>query len=133
MDLLEQVGTGDITVAPKELAPLFKALAHPKRLAILQELRDGPRCVCEIEAALDLRQAYVSQQLTVLREAGLVCYRKDGWNVYYRIARPEVYTLLEVATVIHEGLGVCATTAPDAADASSCCGPLSTGNSDAES
>ncbi|MGC9467683.1 MAG: ArsR/SmtB family transcription factor [Anaerolineae bacterium] len=125
-ELLEQASIGDIAVTPEELAPFFKALAHPKRLAILQVLRDGEHCVCEIEAALDLRQAYVSQQLTVLREAGLVCYRKDGWNVYYRIARPEVYTLLEIATLIHGGLGVCATTAPTAAEASSCCGQPST-------
>jgi len=91
-----------------DLATLFKALAHPKRLAILETLRDAERCVCEIEEVLDLRQAYVSQQLTVLRETGLVCYRKEGWNVYYRIARPEVYTLLEMATAIHNNPGDCA-------------------------
>ena len=78
--------TTSAPVMSTDLATLFKALAHPKRLAILETLRDAERCVCEIEEALDLRQAYVSQQLTVLREAGLVCYRKDGWNVYYRIA-----------------------------------------------
>jgi DNA-binding transcriptional ArsR family regulator len=121
MSLLEQTKTGDVEVHPKELTPLFKALAHPKRLAILQLLRDQELCVCEIEEALGLRQAYVSQQLTVLREAGLVCYRKDGWNVHYRIARPEVYTLLEMASVIHDGLGVCANTPPDDQGATSCC------------
>lgn len=123
MNLLDAAQLDDAIVAPKELAVLFKALAHPKRLAILKTLRDGERCVCEIEAALDLRQAYVSQQLTILREAGLVCYRKDGWNVYYRIARPEVYTLLEMATVIHGNLGMCALQGPDedSAPVSSCC------------
>jgi ArsR family transcriptional regulator len=120
ISLLEQTEADDVVVTPKELAPLFKALAHPKRLAILQVLRDDEHCVCEIEEALDLRQAYVSQQLTVLREAGLVCYRKDGWNVRYRIARPEVYTLLEMATIIHGGLGTCATTAPACADDENC-------------
>ena len=112
-DLLEQISELDLTVEPLDLAPLFKALAHPKRLAILEALRDGERCVCELEEALHLRQAYVSQQLTVLREAGLVCYRKDGWNVYYRIGRPEVYTLLEMATAIHGHLGSCALTDPN--------------------
>lgn len=110
-----------LTVTPNVLASLFKSLAHPQRLAILEELRDGERCVWEIEASLDLRQSYVSQQLTVLREAGLVCYRKDGWNVYYRIARPEVYTLLEMATAIHGGLGVCALQAPDGDDCTAGC------------
>lgn len=121
MDILEQLGTTDVTVAPEALAPLFKALAHPNRLTILLSLRDTERCVGDLEEALGLRQAYVSQQLTVLREAGLVCYRKDGWNVYYRIARPEVYTLLEMATLIHDGLGACALIAPEEITPSTCC------------
>ncbi|MGC9521817.1 MAG: ArsR/SmtB family transcription factor [Anaerolineae bacterium] len=120
-DLLAQADAEEIVVAPEDLAPLFKALAHPKRLAILQLLHTQELCVCEIEEALDLRQSYVSQQLTVLREAGLVCYRRDGWNVYYRIARPEVYTLLEMATIIHSGLGTCATTPPDERETGDCC------------
>jgi ArsR family transcriptional regulator len=120
MELLEQVDQQDITVEPADLAPLFKALAHPKRLAILEALRDGEHCVCELEEALNLRQAYVSQQLTTLREAGLVCYRKDGWNVIYRIAQPEVYTLLDMATLIHGNLGTCATTPPDASSDDAC-------------
>lgn len=93
-----------------ELAQLFKALAHSERLSILLLLEGRELCVCEIEQALDLRQAYVSQQLTVLREAGLVCFRKDGWNVLYRISRPEVYSLLDLAEAIHGRLGICATT-----------------------
>jgi DNA-binding transcriptional ArsR family regulator len=123
MDLLDPAQMESVTVSPETLAPLFKALAHPNRVAILEALRNGERCVCEIEASLDLRQSYVSQQLTVLREAGLVCYRKDGWNVVYRIARPEVYTLLEIATVIHGGLGSCALHSPDEEDAiaPACC------------
>jgi DNA-binding transcriptional ArsR family regulator len=124
VNLLDSAQMANVTVTPKTLAPLFKALAHPQRLAILEALRDGERCVCDIEASLGLRQAYVSQQLTVLREAGLVCYRKDGWNVHYRIARPEVYTLLEIATLINGGLGNCALHSPeDEDDASACCEP----------
>ncbi len=120
-DLLGMAPLEEVTVAPKELAPLFKALAHPRRLAMLQLLRERELCVSEIEEALSLRQAYVSQQLSVLRETGLVCYRKDGWNVYYRLAGPEVYSLLEIATVIYSSLGSCALTDPeDAADL--CCG-----------
>lgn len=97
-------------VTNEELVSLFKALSHPKRLAILRLLEGRELCVCDIEEALDLRQAYVSQQLGVLREAGLVCYRRDGWNVWYRIARPEVYTLLETAESIYQHLGACAVT-----------------------
>jgi len=121
---MEATAPASMTSAPvmsTDLATLFKALAHPKRLAILETLRDAERCVCEIEKVLDLRQAYVSQQLTVLRETGLVCYRKDGWNVYYRIARPEVYTLLEMATAIHNSPGDCAVIGPTERDEQPCC------------
>jgi ArsR family transcriptional regulator len=120
MSAFEAVSTGELVATSAELARLFKALSHPRRLEILQLLRGGELCVCEIEAALDLRQAYVSQQLTVLREAGLVCYRKEGWNVRYRLARPEVYTLMEMAITIHDGLGLCAIVAPDETPEDSC-------------
>ncbi len=78
-------------------ADLFKVLMHPTRLAILEMLRDGEECVCHMTAALGARQAYVSQQLMVLREAGLVIDRRDGWNIYYRVTRPEVYAVLDAA------------------------------------
>ncbi len=104
----------------EELASLFKVLGHPQRLAILHLLETQELCVCEIEAALGLRQAYISQQLTLLREAGLVCFRREGWNVRYRIARPEVYTLLEMAETIHSTLGQCARVAPEEEAALSC-------------
>ncbi len=79
------------------LAELFKVLMHPTRLAILQILRSGEQCVCHIEATLGLSQAYISQHLAVLRQAGLVEPRRDGWNVYYQIARPEVFHVLDAA------------------------------------
>lgn len=78
-------------------ARLFKALMHPVRLQILDLLRGGEECVCHLEAHLDQRQAYVSQQLAVLRKAGLVAIRRDGPNIFYRIDRPEVLTLLDTA------------------------------------
>jgi ArsR family transcriptional regulator len=79
-------------------ARLFKALMHPARLAILEILRDGEECVCHIEAHLGYRQAYISQQLAVLREAGLLQDRRDGWNIYYQVSRPEIYSLLDAAS-----------------------------------
>jgi DNA-binding transcriptional ArsR family regulator len=81
-------------------AKLFKALMHPARLEILEILRDGEHCVCHIEAALGQRQAYISQQLSVLREAGLVQDRRDGWNVHYRVTQPQVFALLDVASAM---------------------------------
>jgi len=74
---------------------IFKMLSHPTRIAILELLRDGEQCVCHLEAALGLRQAYVSQQLMVLRKAGVLEDRRDGWNIYYRVTSPEIYTVLD--------------------------------------
>lgn len=66
------------------------------RLQILDMLRSGEICVCHIERALNRRQAYVSQQLMTLRDAGLVTSRKDGLQVYYRLADAEIAELLHV-------------------------------------
>jgi len=81
-------------------AGLFKTLMHPARLEILETLRDGEHCVCHIEAALGHRQAYISQQLSVLREAGLVQDRRDGWNIYYRVTQPRVFDVLDAAQAV---------------------------------
>ncbi len=75
-------------------AQLFKALAHPARLAILNVLGKGEECVCHLEAVLGFRQAYLSQQLAVLREAGIIQDRREGWNIYYRIVREDVLDIL---------------------------------------
>jgi DNA-binding transcriptional ArsR family regulator len=81
-------------------AQIFKALMHPVRLQILDALRDGEECVCHLEAQLGQRQAYVSQQLAVLRKVGLVADRRDGPNSFYRIVRPEVLSMLDTARAI---------------------------------
>ncbi len=80
-----------------EQAELFKALMNPARIAILLALRAGEQCVCHLEAHLGYPQAYLSKQLALLRGAGLVADRRDGWNVYYRVMRREVFDLLAVA------------------------------------
>ena len=74
---------------------LLKVLTHPARLAILTILRDSEHCVCHMEAHLGFRQSYISQQLAVLREAGLVQDRRDGWNIFYHVADPRIYTILD--------------------------------------
>ena len=81
----------------EQLTRLFKALMHPARLEILDILRSGEQCVCHMEAHLGYRQAYISQQLAVLREAGLIEDRRDGWNVYYRVIDRRVYDLVDEA------------------------------------
>lgn len=74
----------------------FKALGHPVRLQILDMLRGGEVCVCHMEAALDKRQAYISQQLMVLRDASVVESRKEGLSVFYRLADDTTAALLDV-------------------------------------
>jgi DNA-binding transcriptional ArsR family regulator len=76
---------------------IFKALMHPSRMQILEVLRGGEQCVCHLEAVLGCRQAYISQHLIVLREAGLVEDRRDGARVFYRVTKPEVYGLIDYA------------------------------------
>lgn len=69
----------------QQAARLYGLLSHPGRLQILDELRRDEACVCHLQAVLGRPQAYVSQQLRVLREAGVVTDRKDGLLVYYRL------------------------------------------------
>ena len=74
---------------------VLKALAHPARLRLLNALRHEEECVCHLTALLHQRQAYVSQQLMFLRQAGIIEDRKDGLRVYYRVKDPRVFDVLD--------------------------------------
>jgi len=76
-------------------AEIFTAMAHPSRLEILEILQGGERCVCHIQAVLDQRQAYISQHLNILRQAGLVTNRKEGKRVYYQVSDPQIFQILD--------------------------------------
>jgi len=78
-------------------AEFFKALAHPVRIRLLEVLRRGERSVQELQAALDLDQSTVSQQLAVLRAKHVVVARKEGTTVRYAVRDPRVGELLDVA------------------------------------
>ncbi|MXQ06771.1 metalloregulator ArsR/SmtB family transcription factor [Alphaproteobacteria bacterium GH1-50] len=79
-----------------EAAGCLRALSNPSRLLLLCQLVDGERSVGELENALDLGQAYVSQQLARLRGEGLVKAVRDGRIVRYSLADPRVVPLLQV-------------------------------------
>lgn len=82
---------------------LLKALAHPIRLQILDVLKqDGESCVCHLECILGYRQAYISQQLSRLREDDLVVDRRDGQNVFYSLADDVIYPLLVMVRTTSE-------------------------------
>lgn len=72
----------------------LQVLANPDRLLLLCHLTQGEHCVSELEAALDIRQPTLSQQLGVLRAKGLVTTRRKGKYVYYRVADKSVQALL---------------------------------------
>lgn len=76
-------------------AELFKALAHPARVEIIDFLRNGEQCVCDIIARLEMEQSNVSQHLAVLKKQYLVTSRKDGLRVMYRLSHPEVIDLID--------------------------------------
>ena len=75
---------------PRSAAELLKAFSHPTRLAILQELLAGPKCVTDMEELLPARQANISQHLAVLRHASLVDYAQDGSLRCYYLSRPQL-------------------------------------------
>jgi DNA-binding transcriptional ArsR family regulator len=83
-------------------AQVFKILMHPTRIAILVELRGGEQCVCHMEAMFGLRQAHISQHLMILRDAGLVTDRRDGWNIFYRVIKPEIYQVIDAMNGLME-------------------------------
>ncbi|HSW29338.1 MAG TPA: metalloregulator ArsR/SmtB family transcription factor [Longimicrobiales bacterium] len=80
--------------ADARLLGIFQALADENRLRILEVLREGEHCVCELQSSLALAQSLLSHHLRALREAGLVRDRRDGRWVYYRLA-PEALLRVE--------------------------------------
>jgi ArsR family transcriptional regulator len=82
------------------LTGLFRALSQPVRLEILLAIGTGEACVCHLEAAIGQRQAYISQQLMVLREAGIVESRREGRNIYYRVQNQSILDLIRNAAEI---------------------------------
>ena len=77
---------------------LFHALSDETRLSIIEMLRDGERCVCELQDELDAAQSRLSFHLRVLKEAGLVSDRRDGRWSYYSIV-PEALAEVHDVTV----------------------------------
>ncbi len=86
------------TLIAKELAALLGALAHPHRIRIVEELRQGELDVNSIQRILEISHSGVSQNLAILRSGRLVQERREGRHVYYRLTDPAL------ATWILEGL-----------------------------
>jgi DNA-binding transcriptional ArsR family regulator len=74
----------------------FKLLGHPERLRILSILHQDAECVCHLEAILQKPQPYISQQLRILREAGVITDEREGTNVFYRLIDEDVRQILDL-------------------------------------
>ena len=83
-------------------ADFFRALGHPVRIRLVEELSQGERTVAELQQALRIPQPLVSQQLAVLRGRELVSTRKSGANVVYALRDPLLADLLAVARRIFD-------------------------------
>jgi ArsR family transcriptional regulator len=81
-------------------AELFKALAHPGRIRILEVLSDGERSVGEMQPLVGIELSHLSQQLAVLRRARLVTSRKEGSTVFYAVKDELVVELLRAAKAL---------------------------------
>ena len=86
-------------------ANILKALAHPSRLMMIDELANGERCVCELQELVGADMSTVSKHLTVLKNAGLVESDKRGLQVFYTLLSPCVmnfFTCVESVIEAHE-------------------------------
>ena len=77
-------------------AEILKALGQPTRLRIIEYLRRGERCVCEIFPAIGGEQSNISRHLGVLKRAGILSDRREGVSIYYRIKDPSVMRVLDL-------------------------------------
>jgi DNA-binding transcriptional ArsR family regulator len=85
-------------------AEFFKTLGHPARIRILELLAQGERSVSELQPDVGLEASHLSQQLGVLRRAGIIVARKRGTSVIYSMASPHLAELLAVARTVLTGV-----------------------------
>lgn len=86
----------------KNQAQIFKALAHPGRLLMLDELSRGERCVCELAALVGSEMPTVSRHLAQLRHAGIVEDEKRGAQVFYRLVTPCVMNFFQCVASVRD-------------------------------
>lgn len=86
----------------KAQAQVFKALAHPGRLLMLDELSRGERCVCELAALVGSEMPTVSRHLLQLKNAGIIEDEKRGAQVFYRLVTPCVMNFFKCVSSVRE-------------------------------
>ena len=76
-------------------AEVLKALAQPTRLKILELLRNGEKCICEIIPAINGEQSNISRHISLMQKSHLVTTRKDGVKVMVKVRDPRIYDILD--------------------------------------
>ena len=84
-------------------ATVLKALSHPTRLWLLEQLQQQEHCVCDLTDGVNADISTVSKHLSVLKQAGIISSRRDGKQIYYRLETPCLLKMLScVETVIEK-------------------------------
>ena len=79
---------------------ILKALAQPTRLKILQLLRNGEKCICEIVPAINGEQSNISRHISLMQKSNLVTTRKDGVKVMVKVKDPRVFEILDSISIM---------------------------------
>jgi DNA-binding transcriptional ArsR family regulator len=74
---------------------VLKAMAQPTRLKILELLRNGERCICEIVPAINGEQSNISRHISLMQKSHLITTRKDGVKVMVKVRDPRVFEILD--------------------------------------
>jgi DNA-binding transcriptional ArsR family regulator len=84
-------------------AEILKAMAQPTRLKILECLRKGEKCICEIVPAIDGEQSNISRHISLMQRCRLVTTRKDGVRVIVKVRDPKIFDVLDRVSQILQG------------------------------
>jgi DNA-binding transcriptional ArsR family regulator len=81
-------------------ADILKVLAQPTRLKILELLRNGERCICEIVPAINGEQSNISRHISLMQKSRLVTTRKDGVKVMVKVRDPKIFEILDSVSLL---------------------------------
>jgi len=84
-------------------AEILKAMAQPTRLQILEFLRKGERCICEIIPAIHGEQSNISRHISLMQKSHLVTTRKDGVKVMVKVRDPKIFDILDQVSAVLRG------------------------------
>ena len=99
---------GETKTLMEARARVIKALAHPSRLFMVDELSRGERCVCELTEMIGADVSTVSKHLALLKQAGIVLDERRGQQVFYRLRVPCILNFFGCVEAVLDEVGRCA-------------------------